>query len=271
MVGDQTYATACVGYNPRDSRAPIPTAFSFFERMGLISYTAATQTYRVFAPNNVQETFAPADRDGSAAPSTIAFVKPSTTAGAFERFSLIQPSPGGVATDYLRYSVSDFEGSTTSGTRARTKSYCVLGVPTLTTDIPVASTVSFTRFAVVGEVFDARAGAAISYSLAKSTATMTVDLTTGNFTSVLHLIGTPATGADVDFGTYNEQGSVNVDTAGFGGNSFAAPGAISVGVQGGFFGPQGRDFGYVFSTAQYSTGSPSDIVLTFTGAVVGSR
>ncbi|WP_404369915.1 hypothetical protein AB5I39_00605 [Sphingomonas sp. MMS24-J45] len=238
----------------------------------MISYKAATQAYLVFAPNNVQQTFTAADLLAGTTPGTTSYSKPSPTAGATERFSIIQPTPGGTATDYLRVTVGDFEGSPTSGTRARTKSYCVIGVATAVTDIPSASTVSFTRASVQGEAHDIRSGSLIVYSLSDSTATMTVDLTTGQFVSNLHLIGRTAGGTVADLGTFVEQGSIDVTNAGFfGSNSAFVSGRISPTIYGGFFGPQGKEFGYVVSGTENTMTNPTDIGLLVTAVVVGSR
>jgi hypothetical protein len=275
LSGDQRYPTACIGYNPRDTRAPTTTGFSFYTRdEGLISYAAATQTYSVFAPNNVFQTFGPADRDTTAPTGTIAFRKPSVNDGGTERFAIIQPNPR-APYDYTRTAEGNFSGSATSGTLARTTSFCILGVPTVPTDIPPLTIVPFVRFEVRGTAIDARRGPAAAYDLSASTATLEVDLTTGQALSSLHLVGTSSDGRRTDFGTYPIEFSLVADTAGMNGSGpphdspevsrfFTAMGA--------FFGPQGKEFGYVFQLLdQAQINGASDVVLVITGTVVGAR
>jgi len=241
---------------------------------GPIRYVAESQIYTVYAPNNVMQTFGPDDRESSSPSGTIAYTKSGT--GGADRFRIIQPAPSTVAMDYTRTTFLDTAGGPTSGTRARTTAYCVIGVPTLTTDIPSAASVTFTRFAVAGEAYDRRGSSLITYSLAKSTATLAVDLTTGQIRATLNLIGT-ANGSDVSLGNFTIDGAIGESDAGISGMGYVGsaptPGG-TISVNGGFFGPQGKEFGYTFSQS-ISTfpldGSPSELVFTMVGTVTGAR
>jgi len=151
--------------------------------------------------------------------------------------------------------------------------YCVLGVPTVTTDLPTGPIVNFTRFAVQGEAYDRRSGTAERYTLERSVVTMTVDISAGVFVSVLRLIGTSSSGATRDLGTYTVQGGLIEATGGLIGSSPVQSSAadLHVSVNGGFFGPQGKEFGYYFTQEAYGTSTPGQIGLIVRGVVSGER
>jgi hypothetical protein len=275
LTGDQRYAASCIGYVPRDTRAPITAGGTGYGPNGPISYAAATQTYTVFAPNNVKETFEPDTLVPGTPVGTKSFSKPTSYDGGPERFSLIRPMPAGIGLDYGRIATIDISGSATpsAGTFIRTSAVCILGVPTRGTDIPSAATVTFTRFSVSGEAKDNRSGTLVTYTLSKSSATMVVDLTIGQYTTTLHLIGTSG-GSDVDLGTFTTSGGLNPETAGFFGFVHSNPnstGGSSGPIEGGFFGPQGREFGYTFGLGEQSMTTPSDVTLGVIGTVTGTR
>ncbi|MET0307128.1 MAG: hypothetical protein ABW023_00345 [Sphingomonas sp.] len=237
----------------------------------MISYSAVSQTYTVFSTTNARNSFGPADRDPTAPANVIAFAKPSVNTPGTERFQIIQPSAGAVPVDYSRTAFMDMSGGPGSGNVARSTSYCILGVPTLITDIPSAPVVDFTRFSVSGEAQDSSSGHLLVYSLAKSSATMRVDLTTGQFTTTVDLIGTNG-GVDRSLGTYSAVSSIDQTTAGFFGSAYLngapQPGVVPIGFQGGFFGPQGKEFGYAFTRSSSTNG---DTTLVVIGTVTGAR
>lgn len=270
LTGDQRYASACTGYYAPTAMTPVPaqTPASPFQRDGLILYTAATQTYTVNTPQAFSETFGPASLVANPPANTIAYRK-QTSFGETQQFSIFRPSPGGFALDYARTTNSDFRTSTTT---ARATNLCVIGVPTRTDDIPPVPFVSFTRGTVSGIAFDARSGSTVTYSLGNSTVTMTVDLTNGSFTSVLRLVGTPtAGGADVVFGTYTVTGGLDPNSAGFFGSDPTLPPGLTTSVRGGFFGPQGAEYGYVFELLGRTSATPVVSNLLVLGTVAGAR
>jgi hypothetical protein len=272
LVGDQNYPSACAGISPRGDRAGIPTvAPDYLRTGGMISYAAANQTYTVYTTTNARNDFVPADRDLSAPANMIAFAKPSVNTPGTERFQIAQPAPGGVPSNYSRFAFMDMSGGVGSGNVARSTNYCVLGVPTLTSDVPPPSVVDFVRFAVSGEAQDSSSGHLVVYSLAKSSAALRVDLNTGRFTLTLNLIGTNG-GTDRDLGTFSSTNDIDqtraaiFGTANLGGAP--APGISPLIFAGGFFGPQGREFGYAFSRQSSTNG---DVTLAVAGTVIGAR
>ncbi|CAN5661568.1 hypothetical protein BH11PSE6_BH11PSE6_21660 [soil metagenome] len=273
LVGDQRYAGKCVGYVPRSTGVPFTAGSTRYGPNGPISYAASTQTYSVVTPDNLKETFEPGTLVPGTPAGTKSFLKSTSDDGRPERFSLIRPAPGGIGFDYGRIATIDISGF------GRTSAVCILGVPTRGTDIPPVPSVTFTRFSVNGEAIDNRSGTLITYSLGKSSATMTVDLTTGTLTTTLHLIGSSGA-SDIDLGSFTTTAFLNPDTAGFFGSMGGPPaGFVTIGgtplggpIEGGFFGPQGREFGYTIEMSEEKVVmGRSDTVLRLIGTVVGAR
>lgn len=270
LTGDQSYAGNCAGYLAPSSGIPRSPSVSGFARSGPIVYTAATQTYTVSVYDG-RRTYAPGDRVAGTPTGTIAFSKGSGQNA--ERFEITQPVAGGVPLVYARQGYSLVTSpSFFAGQQDRRIGYCLLGNPTLTTDIPTASTVTFPRLTVRGDAYDRSTGSVVAYTLGKSTATMTVDLTTGRLQTIVHLIGTNAAGGDIDLGTYDAAASLDDSTAGFiGGLSPPMPGVPSFTISGGFYGPQGKEFGYAFSRIVGEPNIDRNTDVTIAGVVFGAR
>lgn len=269
LSGDQTYAGNCASYFASSENMPTGSDSSFFNRAGPVRYIAATQTYTV-AVNSATRSYSPVDRVSGTSPGVTAFAK--TTGRDADRFEIAQPSASGVELDYARQGYSlNTTPSFFAGQTDRRVAYCIIGNPPLTTDIPTASIVTFPRLTVRGEAYVRNTGSVVGYTLGKSTATMTVDLTTGRLQTVVRLIGTPTAGSDVELGTYDVGASLNVDTAGFSGGTSPIPGTASFAIDGGFFGPQGKEFGYVFRRFEGATGVIRNTDVTIVGVVFGAR
>ena len=192
-----------------------------------------------------------------------------------QRFVIGRPSPGGATLDYLR----------TIFLRAQpgpgpTNYQCVFGVPTLTTDAPGVATVTFAKVGLSGASsayrYDPTASPATltTYSLEKSTATLSVNLTTGAVTSVIHLLGTvqSAAGAgatDVELGTYTGSGTIDQTTGSYSGQFVDSAGNGLFATFGGwFFGPQGREAGFAYSIVSRTS---SNIEISSVGTVTAQQ
>jgi hypothetical protein len=234
---------------------------------GYVRYNASDDSYSVLGT-----TFLSINRVSGTAGGTLVYAKPDTTGTeATVRFDLVQPNPG----TYSRTASVLAQGQARG-------SYCVLGVPTLSTDIPSATTVAFSTYSVRGRAFDKRSGRLVEYDLAPSTGTLIVNLSTGQFTSRLTLVG--AAGAtNLALGTYDIEGSLREATSGLSGGPAGGPkpaptpgtvGGItvqSIHADGGFFGPKGVEFAYVFSRSESTGPNPADVSFSFFGTLAGSR
>jgi hypothetical protein len=242
LTGDRSFTSACgrldAGSPPVVAPASLPTAGLSF------AYVSATQTWTVIG-DGVNLSFGPTDVD------------PATPAGG--QFYL---KPGVSGTDRLRIQLPGITGvgpmeyariaSVTTNVFGTSRTYsCVIGVPTLVTDVPAATTVTY-RAALGGTGYRTppAGGATTTFSLGKSTVALDANRVTGKVIAVINLIGTPTGGgADVDFGTVTGTADIDPATGGYYGTSWTSPtltvifGAFS----GRFFGPQGLESEFALS------------------------
>ncbi len=269
LVGDQRYASVCTAFTPQASGGlPVSIAAGSFSRQG--SLILAGQTYTFTAANDVRQSFAQADRDASfSAVNGLLFTKPSRTSGR-DQLAIERLYPSQIELDYTRSVFFDSEGATDSIGKVRTNAFCATGVPTNAADFPTGAAVTYTRSIVAGRAFDVRGGGARQYDLiGPSNATLVVDPTTGRFTSTLRIIGVPTggtTGANVDFGTFNLQGTIDITASALAGQ--ATESGPLVLVRGGFFGPQGKEVGITFTRTAVA-GDPSGF--SFIGVIFAAR
>lgn len=269
LTGAQSYSSGCVTFAPTFMTGSVPAIDSpgFYQlNSGNVSYNPAGETFTVLG-----NSFGSANRISGSLGGTSAYTKPDPlVSSATQRFDLVQPSPG----VYSRTTSVLVQGQGRGN-------YCVLGVPTQNTDIPVGPTVTFTTFAVRGRAFVKRPGGMIEYDLAPSTATLVVDMTTGQFTSQLNLVGSNG-GSNTVLGTHDIVGTLIEATSGMRGGPAGMPvpnpipgtgGVIvrSISVEGGFFGPRGVEFAYVFSRQEQENIPARDVTYSFFGTVAGSR
>ncbi len=267
LTGAQSYSSGCVSFSPTGTGvAGIQGGPSYQLNSGAVSFNPTGETFTILS-----NSFGSANRISGSLGGTSAYTKPDTVApGATQRFDLVQPNPG----VYSRTASVLVQGQGRG-------SYCVLGVPTLNTDTPVGPTVTFTTFAVRGRAFVKRPGGMIEYDLSPSTATLVVDMTTGQFTSQLNLIGSNG-GSNTALGTHDIVGNLNLANSGLIGGSATPPapaplpgtgGVIvrSIRVEGGFFGPRGVEFAYLFTRQEHENTPAQDVSYSFFGTVSGSR
>lgn len=266
LTGAQSYSSGCVSFAPVGSGVPgLQSNFSYQLNSGQVSYNPAGETFTILGTS-----FGSTNRISGSLGGTSVYSKPDPASGATLRFDLVQPVPG----VYSRTASMLVQGQGRG-------SYCVLGVPTLNTDIPAGPTVTFTTFAVRGRAFVKRPGGMIEYDLSPSTATLVVDLTTGQFTSQLNLVGSNG-GSNTVLGTHDIAGSLTEANSGLVGSQATMPtpaplpgtgGVIvmPIRVEGGFFGPKGVEFAYIFSRQERENTSAQDVSYSFFGTVAGSR
>ena len=150
---------------------------------------------------------------------------------------------------------------------------CIIGVPTLVTDVPTATSVTY-RAAYGGSVYRTSAGITAPYSLGKTAVTLSADRITGKVTMSLHLIGTPAAGgADVDFGTVTGTADIDPATGGYYGSVWTSPTLNVVFGQfsGRFYGPQGLETEIAVSLVIDAPAGTPPFMLRASGTVVGIR
>lgn len=268
LTGNQNFRTACASYLLAGV-PPVANPATAFGNGLALSYTAATDAYAI-SGDGLSLSFGPSDVDAAVLAPAKGYIK--VDAGFTQRFIIGRPAPAAATLDYVRTIFL-----ATQRGAGPTNYQCVFGVPTLTTDVPSMSSVAFTKVGLSGASSSYRLDTTTSpaslttYSLENSTATLSVDLTTGAVRSVIHLLGTvrSAAGAgatNVELGTYTGTGTINTTTGSYSGQFTDASGNSLFAYFGGwFFGPQGREAGFAFNIVkQDANGSQTSAVGTVT-------
>lgn len=250
LAGDRSFTSACGrldgAASPIVNPASLPTDGLSF------AYVSATQTWTVTG-DGVNLSFGPADVDPATPAGGQFYLKPG--AGGTDRLRIQLPGIAGVGPmDYAR------TASVTTNVFGTSRTYsCVIGVPTLVTDVPAATAVTY-RAALGGTGYriPPGGGATTNYSLGKSTVALDANRVTGKVTAVINLIGTPAGGgADVDFGTITGTADIDPATGGYYGANWTSPtlNVIFGAFSGRFFGPQGIESEFALSLIIDSPGA----------------
>ena len=266
LTGDQSFASLCtsfgIGSPPTLYPATLPdNGFSF-------AYAASAQSWSV-SGNGLALTFTPAERDMAAPATTIAYNK--TTSSPVERLRISTVGVGSTPAEYLRMVILI---ANEPGAPGRNSS-CVIGVKTLLTDVPAATTVTFPMARLGGYLFRTAPGSAGNTQLGtnNSTVALDVNLATGDVRLVIRLIGTPlptGSGPDIDLGTFTANAEIDPATGGWYGTDFTSADMEPrfAQVSGRFYGPQGKESGFAMTLfAQKPDGS----ILSLSGTGLALR
>ncbi|GAA0310796.1 hypothetical protein GCM10009087_21070 [Sphingomonas oligophenolica] len=257
MTGDRTFQTGGIQYNSAPSGFSNTSTFAFGNGV-TVAYTAASDSYKLTAPDGSTVTFDPSNIQAPPAGSTTQ-VWAKTAGTIHDQFSLSVPTVSGVPLSYtLTGSWQHFD----TATNTALVRLAVGGAPTIASDMPKTGTATYST--TVGGAANMPGGATPSYLLTgNSTATFSANFGTGAISTTLTLAGTqPSTGATVtNFGTFTGTGSIGSGGPGFTG-TLAGTGANGV-FSGAFFGPQALEMGYDWSL---NGGS-----FTAVGAVTGRK
>ncbi|ATY33867.1 hypothetical protein [Sphingomonas psychrotolerans] len=267
LSGDRTFASSCTSII--NNQTPPGVNPASLPALGLnLAYAAATQSWTV-GGDGVNLVFGPGDVD-PAAPAGAQFYAKAGASGT-DRLRIQVPGIVGVGPlEYARVA------SVLTNVIGQTRTYtCIIGVPTLVTDVPAATSVTY-RAAYGGSVYrtSAAGGATANYSLGKTVVTLGADRITGKVTMSLHLIGTPSGGgADIDFGTVTGTADIDPATGGYYGQDWTSP-TLTVRFgqfSGRFYGPQGLETEVAVSLIIEASASAPPFTLHASGTVVGIR
>lgn len=185
--------------------------------------------------------------------------RPSTTAGA----------PAAVITSDSLLSqltvvsyANWWRGDSTTGQKRLT--YAVWGYPTLSYDMPVTGSKTYTA-RIVGRAVSAANGAT-TLNRVGGTAQVTVNFATGLVTTTLNMTTVPTTGAETPYLTLNAQGAIPIASMQFNG-SFTSGSPVTGTIAGAFYGSQGANIGIVFGALGTINGADTRIV----GEIVGIK
>jgi hypothetical protein len=265
LSGDRTFASSCTSMVNNQSPPAVNPAS--LPALGLsLAYAAGPQSWTI-GGDGLNLVFGPGDID-STAPAGAQFYAKASASGT-DRLRIQVPGIVGVGPlEYARVA------SVLTNINGQARTYnCIIGVPTLVTDVPTATSVTY-RAAYGGSVYRTSAGITAPYSLGKTAVTLSADRITGKVTMSLHLIGTPAAGgADVDFGTVTGTADIDPATGGYYGSVWTSPTLNVVFGQfsGRFYGPQGLETEIAVSLVIDAPAGTPPFMLRASGTVVGIR
>lgn len=230
MSGDRTFQSGGVQYNTAPSGISGGTTQNFGSGV-TIAYTAASDSYRLTAPDGATFTFTPAMAQPPSTPGTQIWVGVTGN----QRDQLTLTVPGAASGVPLSYTILGSWGRIDTTTNTGTFRLAVGGSPTLATDMP--RTGSATYSAGTGGTM---VSSGTAYNLqGNSTMTFSANFAANSVTTALTLAGTPLpspSGPVTSFGTFNGTGTISSTGSGFTG-TLTGTGATGL-FSGGFFGPQ---------------------------------
>lgn len=240
LTGDLSFPTTCTSIT---ISSPVIARPATLPDEGLaIRYSAAAQSWTVTG-DGIDLTFVPSERDTSAPATSMAYVKPGSPT---TRFSVSPTGPSTALTEYLRNVTLTHMGHIYS---------CVTGVKTVVTDRPPASQIAFPTVRAGGYLFRTPVFGSVStqYNLEATVSTYNVDLATGKVTFTIRLTVTPfpvGSASEVDLGTVTAVADIDSATGAFYGTTVTSPDFTTImygQFSGRFFGPQGKESGFVLS------------------------
>jgi hypothetical protein len=248
LTGDQSFQAACQTTGQGSGAFILLNPTPFYADPGVtLDYDASESTYRLTA-YGIDESFGPADVDDTIANAEKAYRRTGTD-GFTTRMILFAPQPGGSTADYTRVLYA-FARNTMTG---YVETYnCIFGVPTLLTDQPSQTQVSFTDFSTGGNAYRLFPDNTVAlYRLTGSAESLSVNLTTGAVNLSVRVTGQlqsvfgtgTAVPSTYDFGTFTGETSLDDETRGFGGILNYQNPTLFAPYEGWFFGPQGAEAG----------------------------
>lgn len=276
LTGNQDFQSGCAGlYNA--SELIFHQGFGYYPTIpsSLVqNYDAASSTWTVEGqePFGVEFSyqFGPADLHPSSTDQLQRYERVDGN-GFNTRYSIYARDFGGTYAEYVRSSrlfARPLDGG------ALNDIYCVFGVPTDLDDSYPTSSFDYPAISLGGTAF-VRGGAANGqYDLTESVVTLNVNPNTGEVKPTMQLVGrlfTPSGLADerTQLGTYTGTAEVDGTMVGFSSYLESSDRAYGISQFGGwFFGPQGKEVGFVFSLMATQ---PDGGEITATGAIQGRR
>jgi len=264
LTGDQRFQTSCAALTLMGEPSTALPATPFGDGFTL-SYTAATGGYTV-AGDGLNLGFAATDRDAGVALPARAYAQSGS--GYARTLLLSTPTAAGGTLEYGQAFALHAQGNGSDLIYQ-----CVFGVPTLLTDAPTRSTFSFARAGIGGSAYITVGGITRAYALDSSTATLGLDLTRGEVTVTIHLLGTSQdTGsgaAPVELGTYRSTATIDGVKGSYYGQLVSTDRTTESSHLGGwFFGPQIREGAYSFDIVATDPASGARIAAVGTGVAI---
>ncbi len=262
LFADRSFQSACSGFIlPGQPPAVLPvTNFG----QGLFFNFISTPQVFAIGGDGVSISFNGQDIDASAPVGVLAYVR--TIGGDTDRFSISRPAPGGIGLDYARFA------SVATPRAGTTRLYqCVIGVPTLTTDLPTTASGVYPRSVIGATAYVRDTASARPYSTGRSTITVAADFVARRVTVTGALVGTPlgVAGPDIPLGSFTATGDINPITGNFTAPLTSSDRTVTGSISGRFFGPQGSEVGIAFSATGPETAQ--QFAFSIAGTVYAAR
>ncbi|WP_197076207.1 hypothetical protein [Aurantiacibacter marinus] len=260
LTGVQDFATACIEYGQALDGVPRLVQAFPYSGGGNIDLDAGTAIWTVTEfGGGVSASFGPGDIVSQAA-DRVRYDLNTTPLPT--RLSIFQSTVAGTPAAYGRrtgYLLPTGNGLQTA--------FCTLGVPTDPDDIPAATTVTYTDLAMDGFLIQRNpaGGNSITSQIVSGTGTISGNTTNGSIRFSISYVVEDSAGARRTVGPIS--GDVDIDLSGtdragyFGLLNFG--GMPEYQITGGFYGPQGRETGFVVAAQldQDSDGRPEEFLL----------
>lgn len=248
LTETQDFGTACLVYSPRGNNMPGFDGQLPFSADGSIDFDAANGIWSIAQINgaNVATT-----GPGDITSNTGTRIEYNNGAVPIPlRLSVITPQVAGASALYGR-GISFLLPLSGGGAQ---NGFCSLGVATDPDDIPASTTVTYNNVAMEGVVLDEPAGGGqpIVSRVVSGSGTITGNTVNGEITFSLSYVVEAPGGAQTTIGPI--AGTVGIDLTND--NRAGYFGQINLGgvpeytVNGGFYGPQGRETGFILYAAQ---------------------
>jgi len=240
LTGSRTFRTACTVYGGGGNGVPRADGFHWYTLDGNISYDEPSDSWTVSEINGGSiVTFDPSHLVNASDPVT--YEIPGSPPS---RLDIFTPMVANIPATYGR----GFAYLLNPGNVIQ-QALCSVGVPTDPDDIPAATTITYSQLNLGGIVIDQNpaGGAPLVSQIVGGSGTITGDTTTGELTFSLFYTVRDSNGAETTLGPVS--GTIGVD---LGNDSAGYIGPINPGVpvyrvNGGFYGPQGRETGFVLT------------------------
>lgn len=265
----QTYKTSCSSIQLSTQTVTPATAFG----TGPALVRSAADTWK-FTANGVDTNFVPADKVTAATGSTDVTYRHTTSSGVVETLLIVGPVSPLLHIAYTRRVVATVAGP--GGVVSRHE--CVLGVPTLATDLPKTETdIALEPINLIGNAVVSGGTNAGTYVFSPNDSKVTIGtVSTKNNTLVLTIAlkgrkvvdGTAQTTL-TELGTYSTAATITPASTSFYGTLTSSDrDIISAQIGGWSFGPRMTETGYSFSIQSREPGTTNQLTATGTAIVL---
>ena len=239
LSGNQSFQTGGIHLTSTQTGAVSNLGASDFGTGTTVTYTAATDTYVLQAPDGTTATFAPGNVTSSQAGAFVRYS--STSASGTDNLILAHPAIGGVS---LSYTLIGNWNHIVGSTNQDTIQLAVGGIPTLASDVPRTGNASYTANVAGGGSLGPINQTASGQVTTSSTATFSANFAASSVSTSMTLVNADTLAS---IGSFNGTGPISSNGPGFGGTlsgTFTGGSSATGSFAGVFAGPQAAELAY---------------------------